>query len=467
MPITIESLFADGPVLLPGDDGYDDERAGYNLIVEHHPAVIVGATGAADVVAAVDFARDRNLAVAVQATGHGVSVAADGAMLINTRRMDGVRIDPVDRTARVEAGVRSRRLVQEAAVHGLAPLNGSSPDVGVVSYVLGGGVGILGRRYGYAADHVRTIDVVTADGVLRTVSADRDPDLFWALRGGKGNFGVVVAMEIDLFPVSRLYGGGLWFDADSTPAALHAYADWVEQVPDEMGSSVLMIRLPDAPGIPAPIRGRFVTHIRIAFIGSEQDGRRWVQPLRDTAPPLLDTVGDMPYLDVGTIHDEPTTPVPFYARNTVLANIDHDAIDALLHAAGPATDAPYLVEVRHLDGAFSIPPKVANAIGRRDGGFILYTGSVAAPGRLDALRRAHNAVHAAMSPWSTGGVCPNFLSGPEITTDELRSGFRPVDFTRLTELKHHYDPDNIFRVNHNLVRTPHGAAAPMRRQAIP
>lgn len=454
MPTTIESLFTDGPVIRPGDDGYDDERAGYNLIVEHHPAVIVGATGLADVAAAVCYARDHGLAVAVQATGHGVSVAADGAVMINTRRMDGVHIDPVNRSARIEAGVRSRQLVHEAAVHGLAPLNGSAPDVGAVSYILGGGVGMLGRRYGYAADHVRSIDVVTADGALRTVSAHDGQDLFWALRGGKGNFGVVVAMEIDLFPVARIYGGGLWFDADNTPNALHAYADWVPQVPDEMGSSVLMIRLPDFPGIPGPIRGRFVTHIRIAYIGSEHDGQRWVQQLRDAAPTLLDTVDDMPYSDVGTIHDEPTTPVPFYANNTMLATIDHDAIETLLATAGPATDATYLVELRHLDGAFSKPPKIANAIGRRDARFILYTGSVAAPGQLDALRHTHRALHAAMKPWSTGGVCANFLSGPEITTDELRSGFRPADFTRLTELKHRYDPDNMFRINHNLPRTP-------------
>jgi FAD/FMN-containing dehydrogenase len=225
-------------------------------------------------------------------------------------------------------------------------------------------------------------------------------------------------------------------------------------VPDEMGSSVLLIRLPDFPGIPEPIRGKFVTHVRIAFSGSEQDGRRWVQQLRDAAPTLLDTVADMPYSDVGTIHDEPTTPVPFYAKNTTLASIDHDAIDALLDLAGPATNAPYLVELRHLDGAFSRPPRVANAVGRRDGKFILYTGSVATPDQLDALRDAHRAVHAAMNPWGTGGVCANFLSGPEVTTDELRSGFRPADFARLTQLKRRYDPDNMLRINHTLPRTP-------------
>ncbi|MDD9369453.1 MAG: FAD-dependent oxidoreductase, partial [Acidimicrobiales bacterium] len=146
MPTTRAPIRTDGPALVPGDDGYDAERAGYNQIVEHRPALIVGATGPADVMAAVRYARDHDLPVAVQATGHGVSVPADGAVLVNTRRMDGVRVDPATRTARIEAGVRSRRLVHEAAIHGLAPLNGSAPDVGVVSYVLGGGVPMLGRR---------------------------------------------------------------------------------------------------------------------------------------------------------------------------------------------------------------------------------------------------------------------------------------------------------------------------------
>lgn len=451
MPNLIDPPSTDGPALFPGDTGYDDERGGYNLIVEHHPALIVGATGPTDVIAAIRYARDHGLAVAVQATGHGVSVPADGAVLINTSRMTGVQVDPVNRTARIEAGVRSGRLVHEAAAHGLAPLNGSAPAVGAVSYTLGGGVGMLGRRYGYAADHVRSIDVVTAHGELRATSADRDPDLFWALRGGKGNFGVVTALEVDLFPVTRLYGGGLWFGADTTTDAMRAYSDWVERVPEEMGSSALLIRLPDFPGIPEQIRGRFVTHIRIAYFGPEEIGRRWVQRLRDAAPTLLDTVSDMPYRDVGTIHDEPTAPVPFYARNTMLADIDHGAIDVLLDAAGPTADAPYFVELRHLGGAFSRQPEVANAIGRRDGRFTLYTGSVAT-GELESIRHAHSALHATMSPWSTGGVCPNFLSGPDVTIAELRSGYRPDDFSRLVELKGRYDPDNTFRINHNIPR---------------
>ncbi|WP_373048709.1 FAD-binding oxidoreductase [Vulgatibacter sp.] len=448
------ALVATGPVLRPGDAAYDQERAGYNQLVEHHPALIVGATDAADVAAAVGFARTRGLPVAIQATGHGISVPADGAVFINTRRMAGIRIDPEQRTARVEAGVRAGALVQAAAEHGLAPLNGSSPEVGVVSYVLGGGVPLLGRRFGYAADHVRSIEVVTANGRLRRASAHEEPELFWALRGGKGNFGVVVAVELDLVPVARLHGGGLWFGAEAAADVAHAWCDWVAGVPEEMGTSLMMMQLPDLPFIPEPFRGRFVVHVRVAYTGSAEEGARWVEPLRRVAPTLVDDVREMPYREVGSIHAEPTTPVPFLGRNSMLARLDHDAVRALLRVAGPGAGAPCFAELRLFGGALCRPAANPNAMGRRDGAFSLYTGSVVAPGRLDDLRSAHETVHRALEGWGTGGVCLNFLSGPDVTEAELRSAYLPADFARLQAVKRRYDPENLFRINHNIPPEP-------------
>jgi UDP-N-acetylenolpyruvoylglucosamine reductase len=439
-----------GPVLQPMDEGFDAEISGYNTLVVHQPALVVGATGAADVVAAVRFAAERKMPVAVQATGHGPSIPADGAVFINTKRMRGVRIDPTERTARIEAGVRWGQVVHEASEHGLAPLNGSAPDVGVISYVLGGGVPMLGRRFGYAADHVRQIDVVTADGQLVQVSAEREPDLFWALRGGKGNHGVVVSLELDLVPVARLYGGGMYFDAEATPAVMQAYRAWTETVPEEMGSSVLLIKLPDIPDVPAPIRGRYVCHVRFAWSGPIEEGEGWVRPFREVGRPLMDDVRDMPYREVGSIHHEPTVPVPFLARNTMLRALDESAVKSLLAVAGPSMDPPYLVELRHFGGALSRPARVPNAIGRRDATFSLYSGSVVRPGTYDALRAAQETLHERLRPWATGGVCANFLTGPAVTTDVLRSAYLPTDFERLVALKKRYDPDNVFRINHNI-----------------
>jgi hypothetical protein len=439
-----------GPVLHPSQEGFDGETSGYNLLLRHQPALVVGATGPADVMAAVRFSAERRMPVAVQATGHGPSVAADGAIFINTKRMTGVRIDPDANTVRVEAGVRWGQVVHEAAAHGLAPLNGSAPNVGAVSYVLGGGVPMLGRRFGYAADHVREIDVVTADGRLRQVSAEREPDLFWALLGSKGNHGVVVSLEMDLVPVARLYGGGMYFAGEAFADILHLYRAWAETVPEQMGSSVLLIKLPDIPDVPEPIRGRHVIHVRFAWSGPIEEGERWVHPFRDVGRPLIDTVRDMPYREVGSIHDEPTVPVAFLSKNTMLRSLDNAAVDALLEVAGPGTDPQYLVEIRHFGAALSRAPSVSNAIGRRDAAFSLYSGSVVTPGRDDELRAAQAKLHERLRPWATGGVCLNFLTGPEVTTDELRSAYLPADFVRLAALKKRYDPENMFRINHNI-----------------
>jgi FAD/FMN-containing dehydrogenase len=439
-----------GPVLQPGQDGFDAETSGYNLLVGHRPALVVGATGAADVIEAVRFAAARGMPVAVQATGHGPSVPADGAVFINTRRMTGVRVDAAAATVRIEAGVRGGQVVHEAAAHGLAPLNGSAPEVGAVSYVLAGGVAMLGRRFGYAADHVRKIDVVTADGQLRQVSVEREPDLFWALRGSRGNHGIVVSLEMDLFPVPRLYGGGIYFGADATADVLRLYRSWVATVPEEMGSSILLITMPDIPAVPAPLRGRYVSHVRFAWSGPVEDGERWVRPFRELARPLMDTVRDMPYREVGSIHHDPTAPVAFVARNSMLRELGEATVEALLEQSGPAAAPPYLLELRHFGGALSRPPRVANAIGRRDGAFCVYTGSVVTPGRHDELCAAQAMLHARLRPWSTGGVCLNFLTGPEITLEVLRSAYLPADFERLVTLKKRYDPHNVFRINHNI-----------------
>jgi hypothetical protein len=440
-----------GPVLHPGDEGFDDEISGYNLLLRHRPALVVGATGAADVLAAVRFAAERGMPVAINATGHGPSVQADGAVFIHTKRMTGVRVDPSAKTVRIEAGVQSGRMVHEAAAHELAPLNGSAPDVGAVSYVLGGGVPMLGRRFGYAADHVLQIDVVTADGRLRQVSAEQEPDLFWALRGSKGNHGVVVSLEMGLVPISRLYGGGMYFAGEESARVLNLYRTWTETLPEPMGSSVLLIHLPDVPDVPEPIRGRHVIHVRFAWSGPMEEGERWVRPFREIARPLIDTVQEMPYRQVGTIHHEPTTPVAFAARNSLLRPLDEAAVDAMLEIAGPGTHAPYLIELRHLGGALSRPPRVPNAIGRRDAAFSLYSGAVVTPGRLEELRAAQATLHERLRPWATGAVCPNFLIGPEVTPEVMRSAYLPADFERLTALKKQYDPQNMFRINHNIL----------------
>lgn len=327
-------------------------------------------------------------------------------------------------------------------------MNGSSPEVGVVGYHLSGGLGILGRGFGWAVDHVLALDVVTADGEVRRASATEEPDLFWALRGaGRGTLGVVVAMEIALHPVSRLYGGGMHFAAEDAERALLAWAAWTEAAPEAMSTSALLIRMPDLPQLPDALRGRFVLHLRFAFTGSPEEGARLVAPFRQLGP-VTDTVADMPYAEVGSIHAEPTSPVAFHARNTMLAALDPAAIATLLQHAGPDAAAPYLVELRLMGGALGRTASVPSALARRDGAFALYAGGAAHDDEAPALRSALARLIDDMTPWSTGGVLASFLSGPSVTRAELATAYLPTDVARVDRIKRAVDPHNLFRVHH-------------------
>ncbi|MBT2207138.1 MULTISPECIES: FAD-binding oxidoreductase [Actinomadura] len=428
-----------GPVLEPGDEGYDDERTGFQLAGPHRPDVVVGALDAADVRAAVEYAAGQGLPVAVQNTGHGLPRGMDGGLLVSTRRMTGLRVDPEARTARIEAGVRWSDVVPEAAAHGLAPLSGSAPGVGAVSYVLGGGIGLMSRAFGNAADHVRSLEVVTADARLRHVTPDGDPDLFWALLGGRANFGVVTSLEIGLVPVERLYGGGLYFDTELIPAVLETWRTWTTAVPDAMTSSIALMPVPDAPVFPEPLRGRRVAHVRIAYVGDAAEGERLIAPLRAVGPRLIDAVADMPYTESGTIHNEPPIPMAYRATNLTVDEIGADTTRTLLDLAGDRA----IVEVRQLGGALAAAPPHPTAVGNRDAAYLI--------GVLTKLDGdpLHERAEKELGRASSGRLL-NFLFGAAATPERVREAFDPSAYRRLRELKAAYDPSNLFRLNHNI-----------------
>src|SRR3954471_18278043 len=329
-----------GPVLEPGDAGYEEEVASFNQIVSHRPPIVVGAVCSDDVAAAVRFAVQHGLAVAVQSTGHGASFPVEDGVLISTRRMTSVSIDVQRGVARIGAGAKWAAVIEAAAPYGLAPLSGSTSDVGAVGYTLGGGMGPLGRRYGFSADRVRSIEVVTGDGRLRTVTADDDSGLFWGLRGGKGNLGIVTSMEIDLILQPRLYGGAIFYDGADAATVLHAWREWVQTVPEEMTSSVALLRLPDIELVPAPLRGTLTLHVRIAFTGEACNGEKLVEPLRAVATPVIDMVRDMPFAETDSIHLDPVDPMPGWHDGRLLGSFPAEAADALLATAGPDVDVP-------------------------------------------------------------------------------------------------------------------------------
>lgn len=439
-----------GPVLTSEDEQYDTERAGNQTTRWHRPDLVVGAAGPADVQATVAFARDHGLPVAVQGTGHALSaIAAEGGVLINTSRLTGIRLNAEAGTAWLAAGTQWDQVIHETAPAGLAPLSGSAPNIGAVSYTLGGGLGLLSRRYGYAADHVRGLEVVTADGRLRQISADTDSDLFWALRGGRDNFGVVTGMEIDLMPITTLYGGGLFFASESAAAIFETYVRWTATVPDEMSSSLALISFPDVPALPEPLRGRHVVHVRIAYAGDDLGaGESLVAPLRAVGP-VIDTLGELPYTAAGSIHNDPVGPGTFESGTAMLGELDATAVRAILDLAGPHAPVPHVVELRHLGGRLAHAPAVPNAVGNRDARYVINVISRLERADITEIRPAHQRMFEAIAPWTTGGRCLNFLNG-ERDAEYVRSAYEPKDYQRLTELKATYDPDNVFRLNHNI-----------------
>ncbi|PVZ08173.1 FAD-binding oxidoreductase [Actinomycetospora cinnamomea] len=448
-----------GAVLRPGEEGYEDELAGFDLAVGQRPAIVVGATGPADVIAAVRYARDAGLAVGAQATGHGITVPADDALLITTRRADAVRVDPADRTAWLEAGALWSRLLHEAAPFGLAPLAGSAPAVGAVSYTLGGGLGVLGRRWGFSADHVRRLDIVTADGRPRVVTDDEHPDLFWALRGGGGNFGVVTGMQVELVELAELYGGGLFFPGEAAAEVLSALLAVGRDAPDELSLSAALMLFPDLATVPSAVRGRWCCQVRVSSTGTSERCEQVIAPLRRAATPLLDTVRTMPVTDVGTIHNDPTTPRATNTRSLVLHSADDDAVATVLRHAGP--DASFGVELRQLGGALAREPAVPNAVGHRHGAVTVYTTAYPHPaGSRASDGAAEQALLDDLAPWSDGGALVNFLAGPHVTPADVRAAYEPELWTRLAEIKTRWDPGNVFRINHNIPPGATDAATP-------
>lgn len=443
-----------GPVLTPGDPAYEAECAGRNVLRAIRPTVVVGAARAEDVVAAVRFARAHDMPVAVRSAGHQVVLPDSGDwLLVTTGRMDDVCVDPEARTVTVGAGARWRQVVAETVKHGLAPLSGSAPDVGVVGYILGGGIGpLLSRSHGYAADHVCRMDIVTADGALLRVTPQGEPELFWALLGCKGNFGIVVAMEFAVFPVTRFYGGGLWFRGEDTAQVVAVWRAWLETVDEDTTSSVAVQRLPDAPALPDVLRGAFVLHVRVGHLGPAAGGEALVAPLRRAAVPLMDTLAERPFEQLGEIHRDPVQPAPVSVTSVALREFSTATAAAFTRLTGADSGCPLAgVEIRALGGALDREPPVPNAVPSRGLPFMTFAVGVAPAAEAAPVADYLTVYAEGMSPWADHRNLANFLSPRAASTEaEMRQLFGDERYARLVAVKRRLDPGTVFRVNHNV-----------------
>ena len=431
-----------GAVLVPGDDGYEAACGGFQLAVRHRPAVVVQPEDAAGVVAAVRFARAHDLPIAVQATGHGQLWACEGGMLINTSRFRKVTIDAERAIARVEAGAQWRDVLPAAHAHGFAALCGTSPDVGVVGYTLGGGTGWLARKYGYACDSVVAAEIVTGDGHWLRATEHENADLFWALRGGGDSLGVVTALEFRLYPVPEVYGGALFFPMERAREVFVAYTHRTQTVPAELTSTICILHLPPLPFIPEPLRGQSVVAVQLCFAGAADQGAAIVSSLRGLGP-MLDVVSTMPYTEVGRIANEPEHPMHTLIGTESLSDLPEDLIGRVLEAVGDRTRTSLaIIAFRHLEGAYSKARESASAVSRPDLKYLMVSvGPVFHESMEATVDKDTRALVDLARPHRAGTPVRNFIAWN--STD--REVFSSATCRRLARIKEHYDPDNLFR----------------------
>jgi hypothetical protein len=382
----------------------------------------------------------------VQRTGHGaVPLDGDDVLLLPTGALDECAVDVAGRTARVGAGVVWQEVLDAATPHGLAPLVGSAPGVGVVGFLTGGGIGPLVRTYGLSSDAVRAFELVTGRGELLRVTPTDHAELFWGLRGGKGSLGIVTAVEIDLMPLTGFYGSALYFDGADAPAVLEAWRVMCEGLPEHSSTSLAILQLPPLPDVPPPLAGKMTVAVRFASVARAQEAEPFLAPLRAVATPLIDTVADTPYAAIGSVHADPTEPMPGHESSGLLRELTPETIAALLAVAGPGSGSPQaIVELRQLGGALSREPRHKSAFCHRGAAFSVLAIGVLAPEIAEVVPVHGAAVIEAMGPWATGGKLPNFA--PSADPAEIALAYDEDTRAWLGALADQHDPDGVLDV---------------------
>ena len=441
----------DGAVHLPGEPAYEAGRVPWNLVVDQRPAAVAYPATPDDVVAVVRAAAAAGLRVAPQGTGHNAGPLGDlrDVVLLRTSQMTGVTVDASACRVRVRAGTLWLEAVEAAAAQGLAVLHGSSPDVGVVGYSLGGGMGWYARALGLQANAITGAEIVTGDGRVLEVDADRHADLFWALRGGGGNVGIITALEFRAFPFDTAFAGMLVWDWRHARDVLSRWATWAVSAPDAATTALRLMQLPPIPEIPEPFRGRQLVIIDGAVLADDDEAAAIIAPLRELQPEV-DTFARAPVATLARLHMDPEEPTPAVSQTATLASLPDEAIAALLEVAGPGSGSSLLMtELRQLGGALARPAAGAGALPQLDGEFVLFAAGMAlspemgAQGHADAVRIA-----SAMAPWDNGRRYLNFAEEPI----NVAAGYGPQQWARLQAIRSAADPAGTVLANHPVPR---------------
>ena len=442
-----------GRVATPADGDWDALRAAWNLSVDQRPAMVALPESATDVVATLDFARGVGLHVAPQGTGHNASPLGDLAstILLRTDRMREITVDPVARSVRVGAGVSWSEVTEALVPHGLVGRSGSSGSVGLTGFSLGGGYSWLARRHGLAANSVTAVELVTGHGVFHRVDALTEPELFWAVRGGGANVGVVCSLEFTALPMVEVYGGALLFPIERAREVLTAYEAWTRELDESATTCVRLLRLPPMPELPDALRGKSFVAVDGAIqagadpLGLAAWAQRLLAPLRALGP-VMDTFAVMPAAALGQIHMDPPDPTPARGDGMILEDLPSEAIAALLALVGPGVDSPLLaVDLRHLGGAVGRPDPNGGAVNHLPGRFLLYAvGITPTPDAIRGVEAHVKALLGALAPWQADREYLNFRE----TAAPANRFYNQKTIDRLITVGQHHDPDAILRSNH-------------------
>jgi FAD/FMN-containing dehydrogenase len=442
-----------GTLLCKGDADYNAARSLWNGMIDKQPGLIARCTGTADVITCVNFARTHQLVLAVRSGGHNVAGTSlcDGGLVIDLSQMRGVQVDPVARTARIQPGITLGDLDHEAQSFGLATPLGMVSKTGVAGLTLGGGVGWLSRKYGLSCDNLLSADIVTADGELLTVSEQKHPDLFWGIRGGSGNLGVVTSFTFQLHPVGpTVLAGMALYPMEQAHEVLHFYRTFAASAPDELTTATLLRMAPPAPFLPRHIHGKPVVAIAVCYSGSIEEGERVIRPLLDFATPIVKTIRPVPYVTFQTMLDSASPDgLHYYAKSDYLPNLSDASIETIIHHANRLTSPLTAILMVQLGGAISRVDEHATAASNRNASFII---NMQASWRPQEEPSQHiqwtREFSASMRSFSTGGTYVNMMSLDE--SEERVAAAYGSNYNRLAALKSKYDPTNLFRVNHNI-----------------
>jgi FAD/FMN-containing dehydrogenase len=445
-----------GEVLNPGDAGYDEARKVFNGMIDRRPAIIARCANADDVAAAVNLAREHDLPLSVYGGGHGVtgSAVVDAGICIDLRPMNGIEVDPEKGTARAEGGLTWGEVDAATQEHGLAVTGGRVSGTGVGGLTLGSGSGWLDRKFGYTCDSLIAAEVVTADGTKVMASEDENAELFWGLRGGGGNFGVVTAFHFQLHPVGPMVlGGMLLYPAEMAGELTRFYRDFMLAAPDEVGTGLAFITAPPVEFVPEPARGKPVVGIVVCYAGPPEEGEERMRPLREFGPPAADLVQPMPYVAVQQLLDPPNVKgMQNYWTADFLAELPDEAVDVLVeHATNPVSPLSQIILVPG-GGAVARVDDDAMAFGQRSAPWnIHYLSMWPDPADTEQNIAFTRGVATAMKPWTTGRAYLNFIGDEGI--GRVEAAFGTEKYERLQAIKDEWDPQNLFRHNQNIPPT--------------